>query len=198
MTTATLPSFAEALLPQQRAARLLGQIALVVAGTAIIALSAKIRVPIGPVDLSLQTLAILVIAGLYGRRLAVLTLLAYLAEGLAGLPVFQGTPEKGIGLAYMIGPTGGYLLGFVAMAAIVGHAVDRGWARRPLLLFGSMLAAELALLGLGGLWLAVLFGWQVGLASGIGVFLIPDLVKLALATAILHAASLRQAKARNG
>lgn len=186
---ATTPPFVETLLPERRESRILGQIALIVLGTAVIAMSARVKVPMWPVDMSLQTLAILVIAGLYGRKLATLTLLAYLAEGLAGLPVFQGTPEKGIGLAYMVGPTGGYLVGFLVMATIVGHAADRGWARRPLLLLGAMLVGEAALLVLGSLWLGLLFGFDVGLASGFGVFVIPDLVKVALATCIVTAAA---------
>ena len=95
----------------------------------LLALSAKAKVVLGPVDMSLQTLAVLLIGATFGFRLGVATLLLYLAEGAAGLPVFQGTPEKGIGLAYMIGSTGGYLAGFLVMAAIVGWAVDRGWGR---------------------------------------------------------------------
>ena len=79
------------------------------AGTLILILSAKTKVVLGPVDLSLQTLAVFIIAIAFGSRLAVATLLLYIAEGAFGLPVFQGTPEKGIGLAYMVGPTGGYL-----------------------------------------------------------------------------------------
>jgi biotin transport system substrate-specific component len=184
-TSALVPTF----LPTDRVARITGQVVLTVLGTAVIALSAKAKVPIWPVDMSLQTLAVLVIAGLYGRSLAVLTLLAYLAEGALGFAVFQGTPEKGIGLAYMVGPTAGYLVGFLAMAAIVGHAVDRGWNRPPLLLFGAMLAGELVLLVLGAGWLSVLFGPKIGFASGFGVFVIPDLIKVALATCIVAAAS---------
>jgi biotin transport system substrate-specific component len=177
------------LLPTDRIARIAGQIALVVLGSAVIALSAKVKVPMWPVDMTLQTLAILVIAGLYGRTLAVLTLAAYLAEGALGFPVFQGTPERGIGLAYMVGPTAGYLAGFLVMAWIVGEAVDRGWGSRPLPLFGALLAGELAVLVLGAAWLSVLFGPEVGLVSGFGVFVIPDLMKVALATCIVTAAS---------
>ena len=79
--------------------------------------------------MSLQTLAVLLIAATFGLRLGVATLLLYMAEGAAGFPVFQSTPEKGIGIAYMLGSTGGYLAGFVVMAAIVGWAADRGWDR---------------------------------------------------------------------
>ena len=77
----------------------------------VLALSAKVKVPLWPVDASLQTLALFTIAAAFGRRLAVATVALYLLEGALGLPVFQGTPERGIGLAYMAGPTGGYLVG---------------------------------------------------------------------------------------
>jgi biotin transport system substrate-specific component len=167
--------------------RLLSQILLVAAGTAVLALSAKIRVPMWPVDMSLQTLAVLLIAGLYGRNLAVLTLMAYLAEGAMGFPVFQGTPEKGVGLAYMAGPTAGYLMGFVAMAALVGEASDRGLAARPWLMAVVMLVGEAVLLALGVLWLAALFGFAVAIPAGVGAFIVPDVLKIGLAAAILAA-----------
>ena len=109
-------------LPQDRNARLVAQIVLVLAGTALLALAAKITVPFWPVPMTLQTLAVFLIAATYGRNLAVATVIAYLVEGAIGLPVFA----TGGGLAYMAGPTGGYLAGFVVAAAIVGHAADRG------------------------------------------------------------------------
>ena len=97
---------------------------------------------LGPVDMSLQTLAVFLIAVAFGSRLAVATLLLYMAQGAIGLPVFQGTPEKGIGLAYMLGSTGGYLAGFVVAAAIVGWAADRGWDRNPFKLFAAILVGR--------------------------------------------------------
>lgn len=184
------------LLPNDGVLRFASQIGLVLLGTLVIALSAKIKVALGPVDLSMQTLAILVIAGFFGRKLAVVTILLYLAEGLAGLPVFQGTPEKGVGLAYMVGPTAGYLVGFVAMAAITGWAVDQGYARRPAMLLTAMLAAEIAMLACGVLWLAVLFGLERAFALGVGPFILTDLVKVFLAAAVLIAVSGRTTRAR--
>jgi biotin transport system substrate-specific component len=108
-------------------------------------------------------------------------------QGAMGFPVFAGTPEKGIGLAYMAGPTGGYLLGFVAMAAIAGWAADRGWSRNPLKLGGAMLVGEVVMLALGALWLAYLFGFEKGIAFGVGPFIVTDLVKLALAACLVPA-----------
>jgi biotin transport system substrate-specific component len=169
-------------LPDSGATRLAAQVALAVAGTLILILSAKTRVVLGPVDLSLQTLAVFVIAIAFGSRLAVATLLLYLAEGAFGLPVFQGTPEKGIGLAYMVGPTGGYLIGFLAAAAIVGLAADRGFDRNPLKLFGAVLVAEIVMMGFGFAWLSTLIGAEKAWQFGVVPFIVPDLIKVALAS----------------
>jgi biotin transport system substrate-specific component len=114
-------------------------------------------------------------------------MLLYLAQGAAGLPVFAGTPEKGIGLAYMAGPTGGYLAGFVVMAAIAGWAADRGWSRNPLKLGAAMLVGESVMLVLGALWIGYLFGAEKMLAWGVGPFIVTDLVKLALAAMFVPA-----------
>jgi biotin transport system substrate-specific component len=174
-------------LPEGRGARLGMQIFLAVAGTILLTLSAKTKVVLGPVDLSLQTLAILLMATAFGWRLAVATVLLYLAQGAAGMPVFQSTPEKGIGIAYMLGSTGGYLAGFVVMAAIVGWAADRGWDRNPFKLFGAMIVADAAMLAMGFAWLAMLIGADKAWTFGVAPFLVPDLIKVALAAAIVPA-----------
>ena len=93
---------------------------LVVAGSLLLTLSAKINVPFYPVPMTMQTLAALVIGVAFGWRLGAATVTFYLVQGAFGLPVFAGTPEKGIGLAYLMGPTGGYLIGFAVAAALVG------------------------------------------------------------------------------
>lgn len=104
-------------------------VSLALVGTAILTLSAKIKVDLVYVNVTMQTFAVFAIAALYGSRLAVATVALYLLEGALGMPVFTGTPEKGIGLAYMVGPTGGYLLSYLAAAWIVGRAADKGLAR---------------------------------------------------------------------
>ena len=160
---------------------------LAVVGTVVLAVSAKVKVPLWPVDASLQTLALFVIAASFGQRLGAATLALYLMEGALGLPVFQGTPERGIGLAYMAGTTGGYLAGFLAAAVMVGWAGDRGWDRNPFKLFAVMLAAEVVLLALGAAWLAYLFGIDKALEYGVGPFIVTDLVKIAVAACIVPA-----------
>ena len=174
-------------LPQNGAARLGVQIVLAVLGTLLLTLSAKTKVVLGPVDMSLQTLAVLLIAASFGFRLGVATLLLYLAEGAMGFPVFQSSPEKGVGIAYMLGTTGGYLAGFVVMAAIVGWAADRGFDRNPVKLFGVMLAANAIMLTMGFAWLATLIGAEKAWAFGVVPFIVGDLIKVALAAALVPA-----------
>ena len=174
-------------LPQNGAARLGAQIVLAVLGTLLLTLSAKTKVVLGPVDMSLQTLVVLLIAASFGFRLGVATLLLYMAEGAVGFPVFQSSPEKGVGIAYMLGTTGGYLAGFVVMAAIVGWAADRGFDRNPIRLFGVMLAANAIMLTMGFAWLATLIGAEKAWAFGVVPFIVGDLIKVALAAALVPA-----------
>ena len=101
--------------------------------------------------------------------------------------MFQSTPEKGIGIAYMLGSTGGYLAGFVVMAAIVGWAADRGFDRNPLKLFGVMLAANAIMLAMGFAWLATLIGFEKAWVFGVVPFILSDLIKVALAAALVPA-----------
>ncbi|MBZ9681427.1 biotin transporter BioY [Mesorhizobium sp. CO1-1-7] len=174
-------------LPQEGAARLATQFLLAITGTLLLTLSAKTKVMLGPVDLSMQTLAVLLIAAAFGMRLGVATLLLYMAEGAMGFPVFQGTPEKGIGIAYMLGSTGGYLAGFVVVAAIVGWAADRGWDRHPIKLFNAMLVAEGVMMAMGFAWLAMLIGPEKSWQFGVVPFIVGDLIKVALAASLVPA-----------
>ena len=185
---ATMRPLVSLALPEKGAARLATQILLAIAGTLLLTLSAKTKVVLGPVDISLQTLAVLLIASAYGLRLGVATLLLYMAEGAMGFPVFQGTPEKGIGIAYMLGSTGGYLAGFVVMAAIVGWAADRGWDRHPVKLFNAMLVAEVIMMAMGFAWLATLIGPEKSWQFGVLPFIVGDLIKVALAATLVPAA----------
>jgi biotin transport system substrate-specific component len=174
-------------LPEKGAARLVTQLFLAIAGTLLLTLSAKTKVVLGPVDMSLQTLAIFLIAAAFGMRLAVATLLLYMLEGAMGLPVFQSTPEKGIGIAYMLGTTGGYLAGFVVMAAIAGWAADRGFDRNPFKLFGALLVAEAVMMAMGFAWLATIIGAEKAWQFGVVPFILPDLIKVALAASLVPA-----------
>lgn len=180
------PTLADALWPasgQAPAALRLGALALL--GTLLLTASAKLQVPFWPVPMTMQPAVVLLLGVAYGPRLAVATVLLYLAEGAAGLPVFAGTPEKGIGLAYMAGPTGGYLAGFVAAAAIAGLAAERSRG-----MLGTALALALATAAiylLGASWLATFVGAEKAVALGVAPFLLGDLAKLALTVALAEA-----------
>jgi biotin transport system substrate-specific component len=183
----TMRPLASLALPREGASRLAMQIFLAVAGTLLLTISAKTKVVLGPVDMNLQTLAVSLIAASFGWRLGLATVLLYLAEGAAGLPVFQSTPEKGIGIAYMLGTTGGYLAGFVVMTAIIGWAADRGWDRNVFKLFGAMLVAEVIMMAMGYSWLATLIGAPAAWQFGVVPFIVGDLVKIALAASLVPA-----------
>lgn len=150
---------------------------MVLAGVALITASAKITVPFWPVPMTLQTMSIMAIAIAAGPRIALATMLAYLAAGAFGLPVFAGTPERGIGISYMMGPTGGYLAGYLVTAGLVGAlARGRGSFGRFVVMMGGMVPVYL--LGLAGLS-AFVPSEQV-LALGFTPFILGDTIKIAL------------------
>ncbi len=174
-----------ALWPQSRNT-LLNKVILVVMGTALLALSSKYKVPFYPVPITMQTFVVLALGMAMGWRMAGATMLLYLAEGAAGMPVFAGTPEKGIGLAYMMGSTGGYLVGFLLAAPLCGWLAERGWDRNPVSTAATMLLGTVVIYVPGILWLGVLFGWDKPLLEwGLAPFILGDLAKLALAAAVL-------------
>ena len=185
LTTQT--TIAGNLWPEKTANRWMRAVILAVLGTALLWVSAKVKVDIGPVPVTLQTLVILGLGAAYGWRLGTATLMLYLAQGAAGLPVFAGTPEKGIGLAYMAGPTGGYLLGFVLAAAVIGYLAERGFDRNPLKMFAAMLVATALIYIPGVAWLAALIGGEKAIQFGFMPFIWGDLIKAALASALFPA-----------
>ncbi len=160
--------------------------ALVILGTLFLTLASKVQVPFWPVPMTMGTLAVLVLGMAYGWRLAAATLMLYMAEGALGLPVFAGTPEKGIGLAYMMGGTGGYLVGFVLAATFVGWLAERGWDRTMLGTILAMLAGNALIYIPGLLWLGVLFGWDKPIFEwGFTPFILGDVIKLGMAAVVM-------------
>lgn len=174
-------------LPEKGVARYAMMALLAIGGTLLLTLAAKTKVVLGPVDLYLGNLAVLAIAAAYGMRLGLATFLLYLAEGAMGLPVFQSTPEKGIGIAYMMGTTGGYLAGMILATALVGWAADRGFGRSPFKLFSAMLAGVALILAFGFAWLATLIGAEKAWQFGVAPFVLADVIKAALAASLIPA-----------
>ncbi len=183
------PTLISTLWPTRREGGFLRLAVLAVAGSLLLTLSAKISVPFYPVPMTMQTFAVLVIGMAYGPVLGASTVLLYLAQGAMGLPVFEGTPEKGLGLAYMMGGTGGYLIGFVAAAAACGFLAGKGWDRNWMTTALAMLVGNAIIYVLGLWWLGTLFGWDKPILEwGLIPFVLGDLAKLALAAAVLPAA----------
>ena len=158
------------------------QVIRIATGVALLTVSAKVQVPFWPVPMTLQVAALMMIAATYGMRLGTSTMAAYLAAGAAGLPVFAGTPEKGIGLAYMMGTSGGYLAGFLVATVIVGYAADK---LPKMALWSAMLAGLAAIYALGLAWLAQFAPDGKLLAWGFTPFIAGDLVKITLAAVVV-------------
>lgn len=157
---------------------------LIGATSALTGLAAQleIRLPFTPVPVTLQPLAVFLFGAALGSRRAALAMLLYLVEGAAGLPVFAG---GGAGLAHLTGPTGGYLLGFVPAAFVVGAAAERGWDRTPLRAAAAMAAGSLVLYACGIAQLGFFVGRGAALESGLYPFLFGDLLKIGVAAGLL-------------
>ena len=123
------------------------------------------------------------LAALLGSKRGVLAIIAYLVEGILGLPVFAG----GMGPATLIGPTGGYLVGFVAVAYVVGRLAEMGWDKRVSTTVAAMLAGEIVLYAFGVCWLAIMTNIRIALAVGLYPFIVGDILKVVLAAAVLPA-----------
>jgi len=161
----------------------------VLAASIVLSLSAKISVPFYPVPLTMQTFVVIGLGLALGPTRGLAAVLLYLAEGAAGLPVFAGTPEKGIGLAYMMGPTGGYLLGYVPAVILAGWLAERGWDRNPLTAMLAALLAGAIIYIPGLLWLGSVIGFdKLVLQFGLIPFISGDIAKALLAALVFPVA----------
>ena len=180
------PPLAAELWQSRRPHPIIRGVTLAVAGSLLLALSARAEIPLAPVPITMQTFVVLVLGVAYGWRLGMLTLLLYLFEGAVGLPVFAGG-NAGIGV--FVGPTGGYLLGFVVAAAVCGYLAEKGWDRRPTTTFAAMIIGNLIIYAFGLLQLGIVIGWDKPvLQLGMYPFLFGDLLKIVLAMVVLPGA----------
>ncbi|MBK4215133.1 biotin transporter BioY [Paracoccus caeni] len=168
------------------------QVAAVLLGTVLLTLSSQIAVPMVPVPITMQTYAVTLIGALYGWRLGGVTLLVWLAEGAAGLPVFSMGRS---GLETFIGPSGGYLVAFPLAAALSGWLVERGWnGSRLVLAFAAMLAGNVLCLIIGAAWLATLVGAKAAIVQGVLPFIVGAVLKSGLAAMTLRLVGRRRAR----
>lgn len=175
----TQPTFlAEALWPDASLGR---DLLLILAGSLLIALTAQIELPMWPVPVTGQTFGVLLVAALLGRRGA-LSVVAYISQGALGLPVFAGGAA---GIGQLLGPTGGYLVGFVAAAYVVGWLCERGWDRHVGTAVLAMFIGNLTIYLCGTAWLANFVGLEQVLAVGVLPFIPGDVLKIVLAALAL-------------
>ncbi|MCD1624440.1 MAG: biotin transporter BioY [Paracoccaceae bacterium] len=178
----------EAVAPRDGTQLLIKQVALVVLGIAFLAVAAKIKVPMWPVPITMGTFAVLTLGAAYGARLGLVTILGYMILGAVGFDVFAGSSAEASGLTYMMGGTGGYLLGYVIATVALGWFAQAGWDRSAGKMALAMLAGNVLIYVPGLIWLGMLYGWdQPILQWGLTPFLIGDALKLALAAALLPA-----------
>ena len=163
-----------------REAKIVKYLFFALLGSIILAISSKIKIPFYPVPMTMQTLIVLLIGIAFGWKMALATISLYLFEGIIGLPVFSGTPEKGVGLVYFMGPTMGYLLGFIIAGYLAGKFVyDNNLVKT----FFKLFFATSFIYILGMLWLGSLIGWDKPIFElGAQPFLLAELFKILIAT----------------
>ncbi|MBW6421037.1 biotin transporter BioY [Rhizobium sp. XQZ8] len=155
----------------------------VAAGTMILALASRIAVPMVPVPITMQTFAVTMIGALYGWRLGGLTVLAWVVEGLAGLPVWTNGAS---GVPYFLGATGGYLVSFPLVAMLAGWLSEKGWTgNRVIASFAAHFSANILCLAIGGVWLGAMIGAEKAWLLGVMPFFLGAALKSALAAAVL-------------
>lgn len=178
----------EAFGPRDGTALRLKQAALVIGGILMLAVAAKIKVPMWPVPLTMGTFAVLAIGAAYGARLGLTTILGYMLVGALGFDVFAGSSAEQYGITYMMGGTGGYLVGYVMATVALGVLARRGWDRSVLWMAAAMLVGNALIYAPGLYWLGALYGWDKPILDwGLTPFLIGDALKLALAALLLPA-----------
>ncbi|MEM7425984.1 MAG: biotin transporter BioY [Pseudomonadota bacterium] len=178
---------------------LVRNIVLALAGSVLLAIAAKVQIPLAPASLfpvpvTMQTFVVLSLGAAYGWRLAAATLLLYLSEGAIGLPVFA----EGGGMAYLLGPTAGYLFGFLVAAIAMGWLAERGVDRSPAKMFPAMLFGNFLIYVLGLIWLASFIGMDKAVVAGLQPFVFGDLLKCALAAILFPVAWKFVSKNSNG
>jgi biotin transport system substrate-specific component len=163
-----------------KVSKLVKNLFIALLGTIILAISSKIKIPFYPVPMTMQTLVVLIIGIGFGWKLGMATISLYLFEGIIGLPVFSGTPEKGIGLIYFTGPTMGYLIGFLTAVFFAGKF---DYNNNLITNFLKLLFATSFIYILGMIWLGSLIGWDKPIFKlGAQPFLLAELFKILLAT----------------
>ena len=151
---------------------------IIILGSLALTISAKIKIPFYPVPMTMQTFVVMLLGLAFGYKIGLATVSLYLFEGIAGLPVFSNSPEKGVGLIYFTGPTMGYLIGFLSATLIAGTISSND---NTLKIISKLLLSVSTIYILGVLWLGTLIGWDKPILEfGVYPFLLAEIFKLAL------------------
>ena len=172
------------LIKQNTQAQIIKSILVIFLGSILLAVSAKIKIPFYPIPMTMQTFVVLFIGISFGYKIGVATIGLYLIEGIAGLPVFSNSPERGIGLAYFTGPTMGYLIGFIFAAVIAGYLK---YTKNYIFNFFKILFSISIIYLFGLLWLGTLIGWDKPIFKlGLLPFVYAEILKILLLTMIVN------------
>lgn len=192
------PALAEVFGPTEGVALRIKQVVMVLLGIVLLAVAAKISIPMIPVPITMGTFAVLTVGAAYGPRLGMATILGYMIIGVAGFDVFAGSSAEAFGIEYMMGGTGGYLVGYVLATLALGFAARKGWDRSIGTMALAMLVGNALIYIPGLLWLGSLYGWDKPILEwGFTPFIVGDFLKLALAALLVPAIWKLVGKARS-
>jgi len=168
------------LIKQNTQTQIIKSLLIILLGSIILAISSKIKIPFYPVPMTMQTFVVLLIGMSFGYKIGLATIGLYLIEGIAGLPVFSNSPERGVGLVYFTGPTMGYLIGFFSACFLASLIkTDDNY----FIIFIKLILSVSTIYILGVLWLGTLIGWDKPIIQlGVVPFLLAEIFKIALLT----------------
>ena len=170
------------LIKQNTQSQIIKSLLVIFFGSIILAISAKIKIPFYPVPMTMQTFVVLFLGISFGYKIAIATIGLYLIEGIAGIPVFSNSPERGVGLIYFTGPTMGYLIGFMSACFLASFITTKD---NYFMILSKLILSVSTIYILGVLWLGILIGWEKPLIQlGVTPFLLAELTKIALLTVL--------------
>ena len=168
------------LIKQNTQSKIIKSLVIIFLGSVILGISAKIKIPFYPVPMTMQTFVVLFLGISFGSKIGLATVILYLMEGMIGLPVFSNSPEKGTGIIYFIGPTMGYLIGFI-VACFLASFIKK--SDNYLIIFSKLILSVSTIYILGILWLGTLIGWDKPIIQlGVTPFLLAEVFKIFLLT----------------
>ena len=170
------------LIKQNTQSQIIKSLLVIFFGSIILAISAKIKIPFYPVPMTMQTFVVLFLGISFGHKIAIATVGLYLIEGIAGIPVFSNSPDRGVGLIYFTGPTMGYLIGFISACFLASFITTKD---NYFMILSKLILSTSTIYILGVIWLGILIGWEKPLIQlGVTPFLLAELTKIALLTVL--------------